>query len=137
MGQAQRADPACQEVLTWFGGDLSPARPPTLRPEESKGELKWLNSRFEKQMLVHFSEGTILLAILSETKQGEEAIKNENFETTKIIVPVSQRTAVITMAHSKAHWGITKTAEAIVDNFAWEKMREDVKKFVLQCATCL
>ena len=41
------------------------------------------------------------------------------------------------MAHSKAHWGITKTAEAIADNFNWEKMREDVKKFVLQCATCL
>ena len=41
------------------------------------------------------------------------------------------------MAHSKAHWGITKTTEAIADNFAWEKMREDVKKFVLHCATCL
>ena len=41
------------------------------------------------------------------------------------------------MAHSKAHWGITKTAESITNNFVWEKMREDVKKFVLQCATCL
>ena len=41
------------------------------------------------------------------------------------------------MAHSKAHWGITKTAEAIVDDFAWEKMREDIKKIVLQCTTCL
>jgi hypothetical protein len=40
------------------------------------------------------------------------------------------------MAHSKAHWGVTKTAEAIVDNFAWKKRREDVKKFILQCATC-
>ena len=70
----------------------------------------------------------ILLAILSETKQGEETIQKEKFKTTKIIVSVSQRTAVIAMAHSKAHWGITKTAEAIVDNFAWEKMREDVKK---------
>ena len=52
-------------------------------------------------------------------------------------MPVSQRTTVISMAHSKAHWGITKTVEAIADNFVWEKMREDVKKFVLQCATCL
>ena len=59
-------------------------------------------------------------------------MKNENFEATKIIVPVSQRTAVIAMAHSKAHWGVTKTVEAIVDHFTWEKMREDVKKFVLQ-----
>ena len=137
MGRAQREDPACQEVLTWFGGDPSPARPPTLRPEETNGELKWFNSRFEKLRLVHFNKDTILLAILSETKQGEEPKKNEKFKTMKIIVPVSQRTAVIAMAHSKAHWGITKTAEAIVDNFAWEKMREDVKKFVLQCATCL
>ena len=38
IGQAQRTDPACQEVLTWFGGDLSPARPPTLRPEEANGK---------------------------------------------------------------------------------------------------
>ena len=48
----------------------------------------------------------ILLAILSETRQGEEAIKNENFEATKIIVPVSQRTAVISRTHSKAHFQI-------------------------------
>ena len=40
MGRAQREDPTCQEVLTWFRGDLSPARPPTLRPEETGGELK-------------------------------------------------------------------------------------------------
>ena len=52
-------------------------------------------------------------------------------------MPVSQRTAVISMAHSKAHWGITKTSESIADNFVWEKMREDVKIFVLQCATSL
>ena len=137
MGRAKRADLACQEVLTWFGGDLSAARPPTLWQEEAKVELKWFNSRFEKLRLVHFNKGTILLAILSETKQGEEPLKNEKFETTKIIVPVSHRTAVIAMAHSKVHWGMTKTAEAIADNFAWEKMREDVKKFILQCATCL
>ena len=68
MGRAQREDPTCHEVLTWFGGDLS-------RPEETVGELKWF-SRFEKLRLVHFSKGTILLAILSETRQGEEAIKN-------------------------------------------------------------
>ena len=127
----------CQEVFTWFGGDLSPARPPTLRPEETSGELKWFNSRFEKLRLVHYNDGTILLAILSETEQGEKPLKNENLEAVKIIVPVSQRTAVIAMAHSKAHWGVTKTVGAIVDHFTWEKMREDVKKFVLQCAICL
>ena len=47
LSLAQGADPACQGVFTWFGGDLSPARPPTLRPEETSGELKWFNSRFE------------------------------------------------------------------------------------------
>jgi hypothetical protein len=137
LSMAQGADPACQEVFTWFGGDLSPTRPPTLRPEETSGELKWFNSRFEKLRLVHYKDGTILLAILSETEQGEKPSKNENLEAVKIIVPVSQRTAVITMAHSKAHWGVTKTVGAIVDHFTWEKMREDVKKFVLQCAICL
>ena len=30
-----------------------------------------------------------------------------------------------------------KTAETIAKDFVWEKMREDVKKFVLQCAPCL
>ena len=52
-------------------------------------------------------------------------------------MPVAQRTVVIMMAHSKAHWGITKTAEAIADSFTWEKIREDVKQFVLQCTMCL
>ena len=52
-------------------------------------------------------------------------------------MPVSQRTAVISIAHSKAHWGVTKTAISVAENFTWEKMREDVNKFVLQCATCL
>ena len=54
-----------------------------------------------------------------------------------MIVPVSQRVAVISAAHTKAHWGITKSAETVAKDFVWEKMREDVKKFVLQCATCL
>ena len=77
IGQAQREDPTCHEVLTWFSADLSPARPPTLRPEGAVGELKWFNSRFEKLRLVYYTNGTILLAILAETRQGEEAVKNK------------------------------------------------------------
>ena len=57
-------------------------------------------------------------------------MKNSRKKTV-IIVPVSQRTAVLSMAHSKANWGVTKTADSIAENFTWEKMREDVKKFVL------
>ena len=106
LAQAQREDPTCHEVIAWFGGDPSPARPPTLRPEETVGELQWFNSRFDKLRLVHYRDGTILLAILTEARQGEEAIKNEKnekLENTQLIVPASQRTAVIKMAHSKAH----------------------------------
>ena len=72
LGQAQQEDPTCHEVLTWFRDSLSPARPPTPRPEGAVGELKWFNSRFEKLRLVHFSDGTILLVILAENRQGEE-----------------------------------------------------------------
>ena len=83
MGQAQRDDPTCHEVLTWFGDDLSPARSPTLRLEGAVGGLKWFNSRFDRLRLVHYREGTILLAILAETRQGEEAIKTKQMKTSK------------------------------------------------------
>ena len=62
-------------------------------------------------------------------KAGIEKIKKN--KKIQIIVPVSQRTAVILVTHTKAHWGITKTAKTIAD-----KMREDVR-FVLQCTVCL
>ena len=64
MSQAQE-DPVCREVLSWFGGDVTPAPPPTLRPEETEGELKWFGNRFDRLRLVQFSKGTTLLAILA------------------------------------------------------------------------
>ena len=70
MGRAQREDPACQEVLTWFGGDPSPARPPTLRPEETNGDLKWFNSRFEKLRLVHLGHDITCNSLRNEAGGG-------------------------------------------------------------------
>ena len=102
MSQAQREDPTCREVLNWFGDNLTPARPPTLRPEETVGELKWFSNRGDRLRLVKYLDGTTLLAILAETRQGEKA-ENEKNEKTQVIVPISQRIAVMSMAHSKAH----------------------------------
>ena len=42
-----------------------------------------------------------------------------------------QSAAVISAAHTKVHWGITKTANKIADKFIWGKMQEDIKKFIL------
>ena len=76
LSQAQQEDLTCQEVLTWFRDNPSPACPPTLRPEREEGELKWYNNRFGRLRLVQFSDWTILLAILAETRQGEK-VENE------------------------------------------------------------
>ena len=40
---------------------------------------------------------------------------------------MSKRKAVMSAAHTKANWGITKTAERIANKFVWEKMQEDIK----------
>ena len=64
---AQQKDPVCQEVLSWFGGDLTLAWPPTLHPDIIFGRLR----------LLQYDNGVKLFAIL-------------------------------VLAHTKAHWGITK-----------------------------
>jgi len=111
---------------------LTPAHPSTLLPEETE-DTKWFTKRFNKLRLLQYENGATLLAILEETGQGEKS----NIE--KTIVPVSQRTAVISAAHTKckAHLGITKSAEKIADKFMWEKMREDIKKIILHWAVYL
>ena len=109
---------------------MTPAHHSTLLPEETE-DTKWFTKRFNKLRLLQYENGVTLLAILEETGQGEKA----NIE--KTIVPVSQRTAVISAAHTKAHWGITKSAEKIADKLMWEKMREDIKKIILHWAVYL
>ena len=42
---AQQNDPACQEVLSWFGGDLTPACTSTLLSEETEKDTKWFAKR--------------------------------------------------------------------------------------------
>ena len=120
MSKAQQDDPVCRKVLSCFGGDLTLARPPTLRPEEMEGDVKWFGNRFNKLMLLQFNTGTTLLTILAETRQEENAEITKKFKS-QVIVPVSQRTAAMSAAHTKAHWGITKTAETIAKDFVWEK----------------
>ena len=78
LNRAQRTDPACQEVLSWFRGDLTLARPPTLHPEEAEGEIKCFAKRFSRLRLVQFDTGATLLAILAETRQGMKAEIKKN-----------------------------------------------------------
>ena len=70
-----------------------------LLPEETEEDTKWLAKKFNKLGLLQYENGVTLLAVLEETRQGKKA------------VPVSQRAAVMSAAHNKANWGITKAAE--------------------------
>ena len=124
----------CREVLGWFGGDITPARPPTLRLDEPEGDVKWFEKRINKLRLVQFDTGTTLLTILAETRQGEKAEVEKREKFKLLCLFLSNRTAIMSATHTKVHWGIIRTAETIANNFVWDKMRED---FVLQSAPCL
>ena len=73
LNRAQQMDPACQEELSWFRGDLTLSPPPTLHPKEAEGEIKWFAKRYSRPSLVQYDKVATLLAILAETKQGEKA----------------------------------------------------------------
>ena len=73
LNRAQQMDPACQEELSWFRGDLTLSPPSTLHPKEAEGEIKWFAKRYSRLSLVQYDKVATLLAILAETKQGEKA----------------------------------------------------------------
>ena len=108
-----------REEKTELSNSFTPL-PPTdalALPLETTGTFETFSLKSRDQPPTPPNGTTILLETLSETRQGEKAVKNEKnekLEKTQIIVPVSQRTAVISMAHSKAHFPILEDNPVVV-----------------------
>lgn len=62
-----------------------------------------------------------------------------NAQEWKLLVPKSQRTAVIISCHDPptcAHFGFYKTFSRVQENYYWPKMRQDILKYVRACKIC-
>ena len=55
----------------------------------------------------------------------------------QVVVPSSQRSRVITLAHEgTGHWSYKKTLKILRRNYFWPGIRKDVEAFVKSCEAC-
>ena len=97
-------------------------------PEDADAEILWFLHRYKDLRLNPLSREHPLVMILSYEPEGKPI---------RWVVPASQRDNTIQLAHTRGHWGITKTVKAIEGRFVWPGWRAEVSTYIHRCVVCL
>jgi transposase InsO family protein len=140
--EAQRNDPACQAFRLWIeSGRDGP--PPHQKPaflntfqDEDPDELKWLGTLdLELEHLTGPGRprvGEVLVHVHDPT------LPRNDLSRYRLVCPPALRQHVIEQKHTKGHWGINKTIQAIQENYCWPRIRHHVTQFlVYECVPCI
>ena len=68
--------------------------------------------------------------------EGEDAVEVILVDSTRLYVPASERTSVLSLLH-QSHTGINRTTEAAKRLFYWHGLKEMVAKMITSCDICL
>ena len=157
--EAQKADPSYNAFRNWVAqGKEGPpphrAARPSLHPQprndpdplgvqwlerlqdEDPREMQWLgNQELELVDLTRQGRdraGEILVRVLDPT------LPNHDFSRYRVVCPPSLRQHLIEHMHTRGHWGVNKTVQALRAHYCWPRMQQQVAEFLTkECWICI
>ena len=98
--------------------------------------MKWLGSQ-ELKLVDLTRQGRAPAGKVMVRAQGP-TIPTNNFSRYRVVCPPSLRQHLIKHMHTKGHWGVTKTVQAIQAHYCWPRMHQQVAQFLTKkCWPCI
>ena len=105
-------------------------------PEGDYGTLRWL--KHKSLALVDPTGGDrpppccLLVELIDKDKPATD------HSNIRVICPPSLYASVVELYHTRGHWGVQKTVEAIRRQYTWRNLYSQVAKFIThRCAICV
>ena len=114
LSEAQGQDMVLNVVFGWFARGLN-------APKDANVEILWFLHRYKDLRLNPLNQEHPSLMILSYEPEGKPQ---------RWVIPASQRDNTIQLAHTRGHWGITKTVMAVESKFIWPGWRAKVSTYI-------
>ena len=157
--EAQQADPSYNAFRTWVAQGKkgtpphraarpSPSPQPLMDPDPL--EVQWLERLQDEDPREMQWLGEQELELVDLTRQGrtragkilvrvqDPSLPADNFSRYRVVCPPSLRQHLIEQMHTKGHWGVGKTVQALKAQYSWPRMQQQVAEFLTkECWVCI
>ena len=68
----------------------------------------------------------------------DPSLPADDFSRYRVVCPPSLRQHLIEQMHTKGHWGVGKTVQALKAQYSWPRMQQQVAEFLTkECWVCI